>query len=127
MNLKNVEKTINGNKYQVIKFGAVESITIASKVTKMLEGSPISVEEDIMGLIFRIVGNADFVPVMQQLCTQMTCNGVSFDFDSHFRENEKDLIPVIAFSFQESVMPFFDMNALETLFATETETPESDD
>lgn len=120
--LPQATKVINDKEYQLLKCSASESLRLASEVTNMLELNVKEGEEvDVMALVKSLIGNSKFTGLVKDLTGGMTADGKKIEFDTHFRDNPKDLLPVVGFAFKEKVLPFFDPTALETLFAMVTE------
>lgn len=127
MDIKHIKKTINGSEYAVVKFGALKSIRLASKLSKMLEDKIRTDdlgEADIMKTCLALLGDDKFESVVQELCTGLTVNGLSVDFDTYFRDAEKDLLPVVVWTLKGNVLPFFDLNALTTLLEEIPQAPQ---
>lgn len=119
--MKSIEKEINGRKYQLLSFGSLKSLRLASKIANTLKGSSLNQSSGVEDLIFHLVGNDEFADLVLQLCEGVTCNGVTIDFDNHFAEHKSDLLPCLGMSLKENVLPFFDPAALETLMDLMTE------
>lgn len=116
MEHKFAETEINGRKYELIKFGALKSVGLATKLGKVL--APMLSGGDDTEAASILIGNLDddFIQkTITDLTSTVTCGGMSIDFDEHFAKHQEDLLPVVAFSLKENVLGFFTANALRSL------------
>lgn len=119
--MEQLKKTINGNDYQMIKFGALKSLKLSTKIAKAIEVPSVegkSEESMIQKVALGIISNEDFSNLVEDLTSSITHNGLSIDFDNHFSKHPKDLLPCVGWSLKENIVPFFDPAALATLFET---------
>lgn len=117
--MKQVNTTINNNEYQMIKFGAKDSLKMATRLAKSMSDNKDSISNvDMQTVLVSIIANDEFSDLIEKLCVNITFKGLSIDFDSHFTEHPKDLLPVVGWSLKENVMGFFDPTALATLAET---------
>jgi hypothetical protein len=111
MGLEHRQKSaeINGREYKIITFGAEQSWGFVSQVMDMLG----NVEDTSIGSMAKnILGHRDGLKLIKALVKEVTCQGKAIDFDNHFAEFRKDLLPVVGFSLAENVIPFFDPDSL---------------
>lgn len=108
MDNRQKHKEINGKQYTLITMGTIKSLQTIQRITKAsgLDKSDIAdVEQDVTGFVLKLLANENTIPIIQDLLKDMTCDGRSFDFDTHFATHKQDLIPCIAFSVVESLLP----------------------
>ena len=109
-----VTKEINGNDYALITMGAENSIKMVTKLMKLLNlGSDSDASGmEMSSMLMRLLGNPDVLPIIKTLTENYTLDGLKVRFDTHFSNHKKDLLPCVAFSIAENILPFFDPDSL---------------
>lgn len=111
-------KEINGKKYTLITMGTIKSLQTIQRITKAsgLDKNDLTdAEQDVTGFVLKLLANDNTIPIIQDLLKDMTCNDRSFDFDTHFATYKEDLIPCIAFSVVESLLPLVNPASLSLM------------
>ena len=116
--METITQTINGRKYELLSFGSLKSLRLASKIASTLKGSNINQDSGMEDLIFHLVGDENFSDLVEQLCEGLTCEGLAINFDNHFAKHKTDLLPCIGMSLKENIVPFFSPEALEQVLGT---------
>lgn len=119
--MEQVKKVINGNEYQMIKFGCKKSLSMSTKIANAIDVAKVDdggTEALIKKIALGVIGNDQFPDLVEDLVGNVTFKGLSIDFDEHFSKHPKDLLPCVGWSLKENVVPFFDPTALATLFET---------
>lgn len=104
------KKKIDGKEYTLIKMGTKASIKMMSRLTKLVDTKSDS--SGMANMLISLISNPDVLPIIEDLLSDMTCDHKPIDFDNHFAEYRKDLLPCISFSLSESIVPFFDPDSL---------------
>lgn len=106
------KKEINGKEYTLITMGAKESIQVTSKVMGLINLDDTDGDIGMAQMLMSLLGNDKVSKMIEDLTKNLTCDGKGIDFDSHFATHRKDLLPCVAFSLSENVLPFFDPDSL---------------
>lgn len=129
--MKTINFEVNGKEYVLNKMGAIQSLTLATKISKIAEpviSGQSSEDVNIAAILLGAMSNPEVPKIIQEL-TSGTGNkdnspvyydGMAVNFDKHYAEFPDDLLPVLAFSLRENVMSFFPPSALTTLIETLT-------
>lgn len=116
--MNSTKKTINGNEYEMLHFGSKLSLRLASQIADALKVDADTDTTNIQGMVIKLIANDKFPDLVERLCEGITYKGMKIDFDSHFSDYRKDLLPCVGMSLKENIVPFFDPRALESLFET---------
>jgi hypothetical protein len=102
--------TINGREYAGIKCGTFKALKLAGKlapvITAFFSGGDIT-QAFADGTVLEDTAKA--------LLENVSCNSKAVDGDTHFVEFPEDLLPVIAWSAKEQVLPYFTSEALQSI------------
>lgn len=118
--MQSIKTKINTREYEMLTMGCLKSLKLASQIAEILKESSELTESNMQNIVFTLIGNEKFPSLLQELCETLTFSGRQIDFDTHFAEYKKDLLPCVGWAFKENVWPFFDPTALETLFGNLT-------
>lgn len=119
--MEQVNKIINGNEYQMLKFGCKKSLSMSTRIAGAIDIAKVDdggTEALIKKIALGIISNEEFPDLVEDLVKNITFKGVSVSFDEHFSKHPRDLLPCVGWSLKENVVPFFDPTALATLFET---------
>lgn len=121
---KSVKFDVNGKEYTIQKMGAIRSLGLATKISKIVEplvkGGDLETV-NLASILLGAMGNPEVPKLIQELTAGkgsdavVYYDGMSVDFDSHYADFPEDLLPVLAQSLKENVMSFFPASALTTL------------
>jgi hypothetical protein len=104
---------INGRSYTLITFGAEKSWEIFPTITSMIGEA----SGDFGQMAMTVLGHKDGLKLIKTLLTDLSCEGMSVKFDEHFAQHRGDLLPCIAFSLSENVLPFLGSDSLASMAA----------
>ena len=115
MSLEHRQKTteVNGRTYTLITFGAEKSWEVFPQITSMLG----STSGDFGEMAMSVLGHKDGLKLIKTLLTDISCEGKAVKFDDHFAEYRGDLLPCVAFSLAENVLPFLGGDSLASMAA----------
>ena len=115
MSFEHRQKTaeINGRTYTLITFGAEKSWEIFPSITSMLG----TASGDFGEMAMSVLGHKDGLKLIKMLLTDLSCEGNAVKFDDHFALHRSDLLPCVAFSLSENVLPFLGSDSLATMAA----------
>lgn len=102
----------------MLHFGSKLSLRLASQIADALKGTGDIDTSNIQGMVIQLIANDKFPDLVERLCDNITFKGLKIDFDNHFSNYRKDLLPCVGMSLKENIVPFFDPQALESLFET---------
>jgi len=120
MSFEHRQKTteINGKTYTLITFGAKKSFGVIPQIITMLGEN----SSDFGEMAMSVLGHKDGLKLIETLLSDMSCDGRAINsFDDHFAEYRGDLLPCVAFSLAENVLPFLGSDSLASM-ATIVET-----
>lgn len=101
---------INGREYAGIKCGTFKALRLAGKL------APVITSALTGGDIQQSLASGDFLEdIAKALLANVSCNSKKIDGDTHFVEYPEDLLPVIAWSANEQVLPYFTSEALQSI------------
>lgn len=101
---------INGREYAGIKCGTFKALRLAGKL------APVITSALTGGDIQQSLASGDFLEdIAKALLENVSCNSKKIDGDLHFVDYPEDLLPVIAWSAKEQVLPYFTSEALQSI------------
>ncbi len=105
-----MRSVINGREYAGIKCGTFKALGLAGKM------APVIIAAIGGGDITELLAKGDFLEtIASSLLENISCNSKSINGDIHFVEFPEDLLPVIAWSAKEQVLPYFSSEALQSI------------
>tara|TARA_Y100001956_G_C4079611_1_gene167798 strand:+ start:412 stop:768 length:357 start_codon:yes stop_codon:yes gene_type:complete len=105
-----METVINGRNYVGIKCGTFKALTLAGKMAPViiagLSGKDIS----------EALASGTFLEdIAKDLTANISCEAKKIKADEHFVHHPEDLLPVIAWSAKEQVLPYFSAEAVQSI------------
>ncbi len=105
-----METTINGRNYTGIKCGTFKALTLAGKMAPVIIAA-ISGKD-----LTEAFASGDFLEnIAKELLTNISCEGSKINGDEHFMHHPEDLIPVVVWSAQAQVLPYFSAEAIQSI------------
>lgn len=102
---------INGREYAGIKCGTFKALGLAGKM------APVIIAVIGGGDITESLAKGDFLEsIAASLLENVSCDSKAINGDIHFVEFPEDLLPVIAWSAKEQVLPYFSSEALQSIY-----------
>ena len=109
-NVFEMRTVINGREYTGIKCGTFKALGLAGKM------APVIITALSGGDITKSFAEGTFLEdIAKSLLTGLSCTEKLIDADIHFVSYPDDLLPVIAWSAKEQVLPYFSSEALQSI------------
>ena len=101
---------VNGREYAGIKCGTFKALGLAGKM------APVIIAAISGSDITKALAEGDLLEsIAKSLLENISCNSKKVEADTHFVEFPEDLLPVVAWSAKEQVLPYFSSEALQSI------------
>ena len=109
-NVFEMRTVINGREYTGIKCGTFKALGLAGKM------APVIITALSGGDITKSLAEGSFLEdIAKSLLQNISCSEKAIDADTHFVSYPDDLLPVVAWSAKEQVLPYFSSEALQSI------------
>lgn len=109
-NVFQMSTQINGRNYAGIKCGVYKALGLASTLSPVIIAT-VSGKDITSAIAGNLLENT-----AKSLLEGISCDGKAMNPDTHFVSYPEDLLPVIAWSAKEQVLPYFSAEALQSIF-----------